>query len=618
MVAERRRPNGWHLDLRPRDREGQRFAAASDGQRHLRSFGPLDQRSRLVGGDAFDVLVTDLDDLVAALQSRQRGRRARHGPRDRRISGAEAQIYSDPRVLALIALLQALVLLGIEIDRVRIAQAVHETLHSALRQLLGVEVRVDIVGLDQPRGFLRLREVDSGRGAMADIGHVLGICLVDVEARDKPDDEDQDDGATPQGDAKVHVSRLTTEPDTGIFVDPVDTDLEMHMRAGRPTGRTLICDGVSARHDLPGRDGGIAGKMAVVRRVPVPVDDHQQVSVAHAAGVQVRDTRVGRDDRCPIRPGDIESGVDLVRVRAARLVDLEVEARAPETLANAARPAIRLGPFEHAIAASGLHRRGVVFLSELGHLRIDRGALRLNLRVLVGQLRRELLFKGESGSLRRQILLQVCLRLLLLLEQGRHLAALVVELSVGKRDLGMLLLHTHEQAPVGCRNLLRTDHPVHELADAGRGQHKLDVVDAAVRIDVTTTLVEELLAHADVGPLPDQGYLAKPDLATQLIDGGLRLSDQGPLSSDLVVQARDHRVDLVDLRDRAADLCLDVVELVLVVDLLPDALVVGDASLVDGGWVARIAEDGRGVVDRLRGPRRRGQDRGDQQAGLQA
>jgi len=31
------------------------------------------------------------------------------------------------------------------------------------------------------------------------------------------------------------------------------------------------------------------------------------------------------------------------------------------------------------------------------------------------------------------------------------------------------------------------------------------------------------------------------------------------------------------------DLCLDVVELVLVVDLLPDALVVGDASLVDGG-----------------------------------
>src|SRR5205807_10595158 len=123
-------------------------------------------------------------------------------------------------------------------------------------------------------------------------------------------------------------------------------------------------------------------------------------------------------------------------------------------------------------------------------------------------------FNSQCGGLHRQMLRQACLCRLLLLEQGRHLTSLVVELGVGQRDLRMLLLHPYQQASVGCRNLLCTDHPVHELVDAVRGQHQLDVIDAAVRVDVTKTLVEELLAHADMSPLPDEGYLAKPDLAT--------------------------------------------------------------------------------------------------------
>ena len=100
------------------------------------------------------------------------------------------------------------------------------------------------------------------------------------------------------------------------------------------------------------------------------------------------------------------------------------------------------------VAASRPHRLGVVFLGELGNLRVDRRPLRLHLVVLVGQLRGELLFKCERCRLRGQILLQVCLRLFLLLEQGRHLAALAVEVGVGLRDLRVLLLHAHEQPAV--------------------------------------------------------------------------------------------------------------------------------------------------------------------------
>ena len=138
-----------------------------------------------------------------------------------------------------------------------------------------------------------------------------------------------------------------------------------------------------------------------------------------------------------------------------------------------------------------------------------------------------------------------------------------------------------------------------------------------MRIDVTKPLVQKLLADGDVRVLPDQRSFAKPDLAAELIDGCLRLGDQRLLRSDLGLKAGDHGVDGVDLVDRVVDLRLDVDELVLVVDLLPDALVVGDASLIYGRRIARVAEDGRGVVHRLWSPRGGGQDCGDQQASPQ-
>ncbi|TMD75787.1 MAG: hypothetical protein E6I82_04460 [Chloroflexi bacterium] len=138
-----------------------------------------------------------------------------------------------------------------------------------------------------------------------------------------------------------------------------------------------------------------------------------------------------------------------------------------------------------------------------------------------------------------------------------------------------------------------------------------------MRVDVTKALVEELFAHAHVRLLPDEGGLAKPDLAAQLVDRRLRLGDQSFLGGDLVAQAGDHHVDGVDLGDRVVDLRLDVVELVLVVDLLSDAAVVIDARLVNGRRITGIAVDCRGDLHRLRSPCRRRQDRCDQQTNLQ-
>ena len=129
-------------------------------------------------------------------------------------------------------------------------------------------------------------------------------------------------------------------------------------------------------------------------------------------------------------------------------------------------------------------------------------------------------------------------------------------------------------------------------------------------IHVPEPLVQELLSHADMRLELDQRGLPKPDLPTQVVDRRLGLGDQSLLGVNLALQAGDQGVDGVDLRDRVADLGLDRVELVLVVDLLPDALVVGDTCLIHRRRVAGIAVDGRHVLHRLRHPGEGGQDRG--------
>jgi len=99
------------------------------------------------------------------------------------ITGVEAQIDADPGVAALIARLQLLVLVGVEVDRVRIAEAVDQPLHAALRKLFRVDVAVDVVGLDQARRFLHLGEVDARSGAVAEIRNEFRIGLIDICAR---------------------------------------------------------------------------------------------------------------------------------------------------------------------------------------------------------------------------------------------------------------------------------------------------------------------------------------------------------------------------------------------------------------------------------------------------
>src|ERR1700756_5615703 len=127
-------------------------------------------------------------------------------------------------------------------------------------------------------------------------------------------------------------------------------NLEMKMRSSGPAGRALECDGRPARHHLTGRQTRrVPGQVAVVGRVAVPVDDHEQVAVADAARIEISDSRIGRDDLRAVWPGDVDPGVDLVRVRTVRVVYLEVERRAAKSLGDATRAARRLWPLEHPV-----------------------------------------------------------------------------------------------------------------------------------------------------------------------------------------------------------------------------------------------------------------------------
>ena len=46
---------------------------------------------------------------------------------------------------------------------------------------------------------------------MSDVRDVLWIRLVEIDSREESDDHQQRHGATPQGDAAIHVSRLMSQ-----------------------------------------------------------------------------------------------------------------------------------------------------------------------------------------------------------------------------------------------------------------------------------------------------------------------------------------------------------------------------------------------------------------------
>ncbi len=211
VVADCGGSHSGHLDLGPSHRQSHRLYTPKDRDRDLASLRPLDQSGRLVGGDSLDVFVADLDDLITTFQPCRGGGRSRHGPGDHRVGAAEAQIDSDSGVLALVALLQAFVLFGVEVDREWIAETVDQALHGALRQLLGVDAAVDIIGLDQSRRLLDLSQIDTRSGSMSDVRDVLWIRLVEIDSREESDEHQQRHGATPQGDAAIHVSRLMSQ-----------------------------------------------------------------------------------------------------------------------------------------------------------------------------------------------------------------------------------------------------------------------------------------------------------------------------------------------------------------------------------------------------------------------
>src|SRR5437660_6096245 len=101
-----------------------------------------------------------------------------------------------------------------------------------------------------------------------------------------------------------------------------------------------------------------------------------------------------------------------------------------------------------------------------------------------------------------------------------------------------------------------------------------------------------------------QAGLSEPNLAIELIDRGLRLRNEVLLCFDLRIEGLDQRVGRIDLVLDRSDLPLDVLQLLLVVDLLPDALVVREARLVDGRRVAGVAVERRRRLHGQRGPYR--------------
>src|ERR1700674_787944 len=194
---------------------------------------------------------------------------------------------------------------------------------------------------------------------MPEVRHPLGERLVGVDARDEADDEDQEEGATPQGGAAIHVSRLAKspprlapKPDAGVLPRIVHANLEMQVRARRVAGRSFVPDHVATRDDRAAAHAGVESRQVSVERgVAVAVDHQDVVPVAIRARVEVDDTRVSCDDRGAVRPRDVDARVDAVGIRTARLVLLEPVAVAGGTLADAAVGALWLTPLE--LAGSG-------------------------------------------------------------------------------------------------------------------------------------------------------------------------------------------------------------------------------------------------------------------------
>src|SRR5216684_952060 len=137
----------------------------------------------------------------------------------------------------------------------------------------------------------------------------------------------------------------------------------MQVRSRRPARGPLVSDEVAARDDLAASNSGrVTRQVPVVGRVPVAVEDDDVVAVARAPRVQIDHTGVGRHDRSPVRPRNVDPRVDSVRVWAAVIGWLQVKRRAPEWLAYATESARGLWPREHSISAAGGTRGGVVLL----------------------------------------------------------------------------------------------------------------------------------------------------------------------------------------------------------------------------------------------------------------
>src|SRR5713226_9771222 len=132
------------------------------------------------------------------------------------------------------------------------------------------------------------------------------------------------------------AGRLAAQPDAGVLVVAVHAHLEMEVRSGRPTSGTFVRDQVASRHDLTALEAArISGRVPVVRRVTVAVDHDDKVAVADRSGVKVDDAGVSSHDRRAVWPGDVDTGVNAMRVRTGVIRYLHPERHAAEALTYA-------------------------------------------------------------------------------------------------------------------------------------------------------------------------------------------------------------------------------------------------------------------------------------------
>src|SRR5438445_9190368 len=154
-------------------------------------------------------------------------------------------------------------------------------------------------------------------------------------------------------------------------------------------------------------------------------------------------------------------------------------------------------------------------------------------------------------------------------EKSGYLASLDAEVGNSLIELRPLHAKLAEQFAIRSRDLLGTDHSVHQVVECVRGEHQLDVIHRAVIVHVSQPLVEQLVTQAHLRVQSREASLGETNLAVEVIDRDLRLCDQIFLRRYLRIEAADQRVNGIDLGLRVQALVQNALQLLLILTWAP-------------------------------------------------